>query len=173
MSTMIFQASRRQLLAHILDYTEQYEAGEAPTITIQGRSLPDEVPPTPGSTTSSQRPLTEPKEPKEPTSGAVVEGKHPKEDSPEARRRKVKSLKEASEAADQEVKKMEFWSDVKDVARKGESLTAEAQAEGWGRLGISGASVGNGKVFGGAGNGGTREETERVDLKGKGKVTIQ
>jgi len=169
MGMMIFQASRRQLLSHILDYTEQYEAGEAPVITIFGRSSPDEVP-TPASATSSQRPLTEPKEL---VSGPVVEGKHPKEDSPEIRRRKVEKLKEASKAADQEVKKMEFWSDVKDVARKGDSLTAEAPTEGWGSLGISGASIGNEKIFGGAGNGGVREETERVDLKGKGKAIVR
>jgi len=173
MSWMVFQASRRQLLAHLIDYSEQYEAGKAPTITIVG-------PPSPpverdsslalDSTTSSQ-PLTKsgtsPGKPLRSVQLGVVEGKNPGEDDPEVRSRKIENLKKAVHAADQEVKKMEFWSDIKDIARKGESITAEG---GWEDLEISGASMGNEKVFGGAGHGDVLEERERVDIKGKGKA---
>lgn len=68
---------------------------------------------------------------------------------------------------------MEFWSDIKGVARKGESLTAEDTEHGWGNLGISGASMGNEKIFGGAGQGRVSQECERVDMKGKGKRVMR
>jgi hypothetical protein len=151
MRMMIFQASRRQLLAHLESYTAQYEAGEVPTITIRSSS--------PGSASLQKADASEP--------DTVVECKSPSEDSPSTRARKIENLKKAAAAADQEVKKMEFWSDVKDIVRRVESVGAEAEQEGWGELGISGASMGNEKLFGGAGNGG-----EKVD-KGKGKEVVR
>jgi hypothetical protein len=152
MRMMVFQASRRQLLAHLVSYTAQYEAGDVPTITIR--------PSSPGSGSSSQKAdVSEP--------DTIVECKSPSEDSPSIRARKIENLKKAAAAADQEVKKMEFWSDVKDIARKGGSVGAEAEQQGWGDLGISGASMGNEKLFGGAGNCG-----EKID-KGKGKEVVR
>ncbi|KAF8252731.1 hypothetical protein K440DRAFT_631671 [Wilcoxina mikolae CBS 423.85] len=176
MSCMVFQASRRQLLAHLIDYIEQYEAGKAPTITIVNPPSPpvDQDSTATPDFTASEQPLTKPGlNPSKPSRSAqvgVVEGKNPDEDDPEARSRKIENLRKAVHTADQEVKKMEFWSDIKDVARRGESVTAE---DGWNDLGISGASMGNEKVFGGAGHGGVPEERERVDIKGKGKAVQQ
>lgn len=128
MRMMIFQASRRQLLAHLVSYTTQYEAGKAPTITIR-----------PSDSDTEMQTKTD----------TIVEGKSPSQDTPAARARKIEALRKAAEAADQEVKKMEFWSDVKDVARTGESMGADLEEQGWNDLGISGPSLGNEKMFGG------------------------
>lgn len=125
MGWMVFQASRRQLLAHLADYCDQYRVGEPPA--IPALRTPSPSPP------------------------GVPAGKHPDQDTPEARHRKIDNLARAVHAADQEVKKMEFWSDVKGVARKGESATA---------LGVSGVRVANEGVSSGAAAG---------DVGGKGK----
>lgn len=78
------------------------------------------------------------------------------------RQRRIEMVKRACKAADEAVSKMEYWSDIKDIARKGESLTLE-EGEPKG-LGTSGASVGNEKIIG---------ERERADTKGKGKEAVR
>jgi hypothetical protein len=45
--------------------------------------------------------------------------------------RKVKNLAAAVEHADEEVRRLEYWSDVKGMAEKGESTGAVDQKQGW------------------------------------------
>ena len=134
---MVFQASRRQLLAHLVDYCDQCRAGDSHAITTLRAASPSPPP-----SLAAQSGGSEP---------AVPAGKHAPQDVPEAQLRKIDNLARAAHVADQEVKKMEFWSDVKDIARKGESVPAP---------GISGAhGVGNERVvLGGAAAGGKGKE---------------
>ncbi|KAI5814804.1 hypothetical protein BZA77DRAFT_388866 [Pyronema omphalodes] len=214
MASMVFQASRRQLLAHLVDYADQYNSGKAPLITILVPTPLISNPPTVAHTPSAGTPAVSPGSEAPATSSAAsilgaadiantanvlspgitkqpgrdaipshtavskttalvdpfataslsIAGKHPSADSPAFRARKTENLKKATAAADAEVKRLEFWSDIKDIVRKGES--AGAVGEGWedidSELGLSGPSMGNEKVFGGAGGGGTVESRETV-----------
>jgi len=47
------------------------------------------------------------------------------------RRRRLENLRAAVKAADDEVKSLEFWSDVKDMAEKGETQGAVDESQGW------------------------------------------
>jgi hypothetical protein len=49
----------------------------------------------------------------------------------EAEKRKIDNLLKSVETADEQVKKLEFWSDVKELARKGESKGAVDEGK-WG-----------------------------------------
>lgn len=48
------------------------------------------------------------------------------------RRRRLENLKAAVQHADEEVKLLEFWSDIKDMAEKGETKGAVDESQGWG-----------------------------------------
>jgi len=147
MQFMIFQASRRQLLAYLvksLDISET-EVSERDRLSPQS--------------SSSQQPLL-PEQAQAGTDDGVNDEKVKKAEELEAKKRKTNSLRIAVEAADREVKKLEYWSDVKGVAQQGESVSAEAgewQEEG---LGLSGPGI---KSVNGQ-NPPTKEE------KGKGRL---
>jgi hypothetical protein len=135
MCWMVFQASRRQLLAHLIDYIEQYESGKEPLITI--RSLPPDST-TPSSTSDSASA----------SSKAMIVKSKPLPNDDDLTKKKLENLKRAVRAADDEVKKMEFWSDVKDVVRQSHNVGAEDAGMGWhDELGISGPSIGNENIF--------------------------
>lgn len=53
--------------------------------------------------------------------------------SPDIDAQKSKDLRRAVEAADEQVKSFEYWSDVKKVVTKGQSLTAADPEHGWGK----------------------------------------
>lgn len=48
-----------------------------------------------------------------------------------AKKRRLEYLEEAVKHADEEVKKLEFWSDVKDMAEKGQTIGAADESKGW------------------------------------------
>jgi hypothetical protein len=47
------------------------------------------------------------------------------------KKRRLKNLEAAVKHADEEVKKLEFWSDVKDMAKKGQTKGAVDESQGW------------------------------------------
>ncbi|KAH8596526.1 hypothetical protein B0O99DRAFT_593833 [Bisporella sp. PMI_857] len=49
-----------------------------------------------------------------------------------AEKRRLESLEEASKRADAEVRRLEFWSDVKDMAGSGETKSTVDKTQGWG-----------------------------------------
>lgn len=49
----------------------------------------------------------------------------------EEEKRKIDNLERARQAADQELQDLEYWSDIKDSVRKGESSGAASSAHGW------------------------------------------
>lgn len=49
-----------------------------------------------------------------------------------AEKEKIDNLQAALNAADEEVKRLEFWSDIKDMAEKGETKGAVDERQGWG-----------------------------------------
>jgi len=55
-----------------------------------------------------------------------------KEPDPAGKRR-VDNLEAALKYADEEVKRLEFWSDVKDMAEKGDTKSAVDESQGWGK----------------------------------------
>lgn len=48
-----------------------------------------------------------------------------------SKKRRLDNLQAAVKAADEEVKRLEFWSDVKDMAEKGETKGAMDESQGW------------------------------------------
>jgi hypothetical protein len=54
-----------------------------------------------------------------------------KEDTTEKRR--IDNLEAALKAADEEVKRLEFWSDIKDMAEQGDTKGAVDESQGWDR----------------------------------------
>ncbi|XMA13138.1 hypothetical protein WAI453_005929 [Rhynchosporium graminicola] len=50
-----------------------------------------------------------------------------------AKKRRLDNLEAALKHADEEVKSLEFWSDVKDMAEKGETKGAVDESQGWGK----------------------------------------
>ncbi|RPB02479.1 hypothetical protein L873DRAFT_1732690 [Choiromyces venosus 120613-1] len=121
MSLMIFQASRRQLLKLLIAASDEL------------------VPSQPSSTAST--PHAEPSDPLLPTDGSSTPHPGPglgsqsgtqHADQKAARQRKYESLKKAIEAAEQEVRRLEYWSDVKGVATETEGgmKVAEDQSGG-------------------------------------------
>lgn len=55
----------------------------------------------------------------------------PEKEPDPAKKRRLENLEEACHHADEEVKKLEFWSDVKDMAEKGETKGAVDASQGW------------------------------------------
>ena len=98
MSSLVFQASRRKLLAQLL---ESYNA----TSTRRDQLMQSE-------------------------SGSDDAGR-PEE--VEALTRRFNSLHAAVQAADEQVRRLEYWSDIKDMARQGQSKGAADEAQGRGR----------------------------------------
>ncbi|RYO77768.1 hypothetical protein DL766_002138 [Monosporascus sp. MC13-8B] len=64
--------------------------------------------------------------------GKGKEEEEGKEKSPERHRRRVENLAAAITHADEEVRKLEYWSDIKAMAESGESGGAVAPDRGWG-----------------------------------------
>lgn len=58
---------------------------------------------------------------------------HKKEDRPEgeAEQRRIDNLLRAIEAADSECKKLEYWSDIKNLAEEGKAGNATDLSKGW------------------------------------------
>jgi hypothetical protein len=54
-----------------------------------------------------------------------------KEDADSVKKRRLEHLEAAVKHADEEVKKLEFWSDVKDMAEKGHTIGAVDESKGW------------------------------------------
>jgi hypothetical protein len=52
-------------------------------------------------------------------------------DEDPAEKRRIDNLEAAIKAADEEVKRLEYWSDIKGMAEKGETKGAVDQAQGW------------------------------------------
>ncbi|KAI9759686.1 MAG: hypothetical protein M4579_002163 [Chaenotheca gracillima] len=88
MSNFVFQASRRQLLAHLVQHYNQ----------------------------TSEKPKSQ------------DEADQPDE---EERARLNRNLQNAIHAAEDQVKKLEYWSDVKHIAKQGESISAVDESKGW------------------------------------------
>ena len=134
MASFIFQASRRQLLAHL---SRKLDAA------------------------SSHR------------------DQHLKRGEPEndIEERQIDNLLKAIRAADEQVKELEFWSDIKAMAIEGESAGAVSKEQGWGcrwdTRGAAGPPVSIANVRytdrGKAARGRESQGPEAVD-KGKGKA---
>ncbi|KAF8471177.1 hypothetical protein BDZ91DRAFT_515670 [Kalaharituber pfeilii] len=116
MSLLIFQDSRRKLLAHL--NSAYYKAEEAFT---RDWSTADE------SHVSTSPTLPTP---------YSAESKRRQDE------RRLEALKEAVKVADQEVKKLEFWSDIKEVVVQGHSSGGQGKwGEGWDGVDKSGPEV--------------------------------
>lgn len=100
MSTLIFQHSRRQLIASMLTFVDEYDTGhEGDQSHAHGQ---DEL---------------------QGNSGDVASG------SP-SHHEKHKALVRAIKAADTQFENMEYWSDIREAERRGESMgTAEKVVE--------------------------------------------
>jgi len=118
MSLMIFQASRRQLLKLLVAAADELIPSQPPPTASTPHVESSDLLPTDGSST--------PPRGLEPQSGAQ------KADQKAARQRKHENLKKAIESADQEVRRLEYWSDVKEAAAvtEGSMRVAEEQAGG-------------------------------------------
>lgn len=79
-------------------------------------------------------PVDQQEEGQSPAKEAKVAGAEAQEgaddDTPSTQRRK--DLDKAAEAADKLVKDFEYWSDIREVVRNGETLTAADDTKGWG-----------------------------------------
>lgn len=138
MSLLTFQESRRQLLAVLNQayykveeaHSRQYSSTSPPEHTISSLNSPIESP----TSHLPERPFS--------PSSTVQDQKQADERKLKDERR-LAGLKEAVKAADQEVKKLEFWSDMKDVVRHGQSGGAlgEWEDHGWEGLDNSGPDV--------------------------------
>jgi hypothetical protein len=96
-----------------------------------------------------------------------------------AKTRRLDNLEAAVRHADEEVKRLEFWSDVKDMAEKGETKGATDEAQGWGErwagLDRSGpedviskkGAIGTDDCKAGEGNGSMVSSNSKMD-KGRG-----
>jgi len=98
-----------------------------------------------------------------------------------AEKRRLDNLEAAVKHADEEVKRLEYWSDVKDMAEKGETKGAVDEAQGWdprwtGLDGSGPKSVTSGQKLPGMANckenegNGTAISHNHTSDKGKGKV---
>lgn len=69
----------------------------------------------------------------QPSSHGEEEGKAKESAPPDIDAQRSSNLRRAVEAADDQVKSFEYWSDVKKVVTRGQSLSAADPAHGWGR----------------------------------------
>ncbi|KAF8429616.1 hypothetical protein EV426DRAFT_514505, partial [Tirmania nivea] len=117
MSLLMFQASRRQLLAVLNrayykaeeEFQRKYNNQESSPLPIDQAASPP-ISPTRGSPS-----------PTEQTSSSNDFDQRRKGEQKLKEERRLEGLKEAVKDADQEVKKLEFWSDIKDMVTQGES----------------------------------------------------
>ena len=131
MSLLTFQASRRQMLAMLNQafykaeeefQRKHHNQQSSPSSIDQVASLPTSLPTgqTPPSNNFDQRRKDEQRLKEE---------------------RRLEGLKEAVKAADQEVKKLEFWSDIKNVVTQGSGALGDRGDEGWEGVDNSGPDV--------------------------------
>ncbi|KAH7356613.1 hypothetical protein BKA65DRAFT_392954 [Rhexocercosporidium sp. MPI-PUGE-AT-0058] len=111
--------------------------------------------------------------------------KSEKDEVDPTKQRRLENLEAAVKHADEEVKKLEFWSDVKDMAEKGETKGAVDESQGWDqgwssldnsapRDVISDQKLpGGDNCYEGEGNGTAilTRENGKANEKGKGKAT--
>lgn len=97
MSLMVFQASRRQLLSLLIEELEKIHSSSTP-------SPPKTPPPQSLNLLSQQNDQSETSEP----------------DGEAAKRRKRENLQKAIMSAEQEVRRLEYWSDVRGIAKQAE-----------------------------------------------------
>lgn len=128
MSIFVFQASRRMLLTRLIESHDghEYQNKRSSASSPSDQSKPESEPPT-IRLKSLQGSDDEP-----------VKSRHPsipKEPETEEERRKLeaktKNLAAAIKHADEEVRRLEYWSDVKSMAEGGESGGAVADDKGW------------------------------------------
>jgi hypothetical protein len=98
-----------------------------------------------------------------------------------SKQRRFENLEEALHHADEEVKKLEFWSDIKDMAERGEIKGAVDESQGWDKtwIGIGNSAPkdvisdkdlpGTDDCKKGEGNGMAILESKRDEENGKGK----
>lgn len=110
MALFMFQVSRKLLLARLTHLYDEL-TGAATTATADGSD-------------GKGKGKKEKKEKDE---------EERKEKSPEGHRRRVENLAAAITHADEEVRKLEYWSDIKAMAESGESGAAADPDRGWGR----------------------------------------
>jgi len=130
MSLLMFQASRRQLLAVV---SQAYYKAEEEFCRKYNNREP-----------------SAPSVDQETSQTSPIRGSPPPIDSFDQRRkdeqklkeeRRLEGLKEAAKAADQEVKKLEFWSDIKDLVMQGEVGGGNWGEEGWEGVDNSGPAL--------------------------------
>jgi hypothetical protein len=107
---------------------------------------------------------------------------HKENEGDEAKKKRLENLEAALKHADEEVKKLEFWSDVKELAEKGHTKGAVDESQGWdsGWAGLDDSGPkdvvsqreqpGLGDCKDEEGNG-TAILTDKPNGKGKGKAT--
>lgn len=107
---------------------------------------------------------------------------HKENEGDEAKKKRLENLEAALKHADEEVKKLEFWSDVKELAEKGHTKGAVDESQGWdsGWAGLDDSGPkdvisnreqpGLGDCTDEKGNG-TAILTDKPNGKGKGKAT--
>lgn len=117
--------------------------------------------------------------------GAVDEQKRnadSEKDPDPAKMRRLENLEATLQHADEEVKRLEFWSDVKDMAEKGETKGAVDESQGWDKtwIGLDHSAPkdvisdrdipGTDDCKKGEGNGTAISDTKKDEDKGKGKA---
>lgn len=181
MSLMIFQASRRQLLSLLIAESEkaEIEANSSTPPTPEPSTPPAPLPPTPSEPTTplseisatSQNALlppspspfasapailiTQDSEPTLPTAESHLKAR-------ELARRKLETLKKAIAVAEEEVRRMEYWSDIAEMAVTGQTTMAPQNGMGVGGAAFTAVEEGPGIKW----------VEGKVDIKGKGKEKV-
>lgn len=88
-------------------------------------------------------------------------------------KRLIDNLLKALEAADDQVKKLEYWSDIRDIARESDTLSAVGSAHGWGHewQGVHGSGPGSPGGPGPVHHDDDEEAEAEFKDKGKGRET--
>ncbi|KAK6076125.1 meiotically up-regulated 65 protein [Seiridium cupressi] len=125
MSIFVFQASRKLLLSRLMELHDGY--------TYQNqRSSPSD-----GSTPEAEPPIIRLQSLQSPTQKEQQKSRSNIPEAPETEEEKsklenkAKNLAVAIKHADEEVRRLEYWSDVKDMAEGGEAAGAVADDKGW------------------------------------------
>ena len=116
MNILVFQTSRRHLLALLM---------QAISSASHHRTTKHTSPTSPSSPQAAASP-NPPSSPSPPSSPPHVPTFGPESD---AEKHYIDSLLRATHVAEREIRKLEYWSDIKDVVRNGESLESPI---GWG-----------------------------------------
>jgi hypothetical protein len=124
MSLMIFQASRRQLLAMLIEEHEKLKQSPTPQSFASSPSAESSA------SESSERQLLSPQSLPFATPPPIQESQElSNEHLSEAQERKTQNLRKAIEAAEQEVLKLEYWSDIRGVAANSEGALRVAEGQ--------------------------------------------